>query len=146
MGELTAKLERLEHFLDQDGTSPALADITWSLAAELDLRQPVKLALVCADVEHLRRLLRTWRDSRGAAAGSRGPDDEVYFSAEALSHDGKIACVFPGMGLPGCACITPRSGRSSTASRTGATIRRTRSRPAPSSHRPRASRKTIAGG
>jgi acyl transferase domain-containing protein/phosphopantetheinyl transferase len=100
MGELTAKLERLERFLDQDGTSPTLADVTWSLTGELDLHQPVKLALVCANVEHLRRLLRRWRESKGAADGSR-ESGEVYFSAEATRHDGKIAFVFPGMGFPG---------------------------------------------
>jgi acyl transferase domain-containing protein/phosphopantetheinyl transferase len=97
--ELTAKIERLESFLDQDGTTPTLADVAWSMTGELDLSQPVKLALVCDGVEHLRRLLRTWREGR-AAAGRPVPE-EVYFSAEASGHEGKIACLFPGMGHPG---------------------------------------------
>jgi acyl transferase domain-containing protein/phosphopantetheinyl transferase len=94
--ELTAKLDRLERFLDQDGTAAKLADIAWSLTSELDLDQSVKLALVCTDVEHLRQLLRTWRASREASV-SQG----VYFSAAASSPKGKIAFLFPGMGFPG---------------------------------------------
>jgi acyl transferase domain-containing protein/phosphopantetheinyl transferase len=92
--ELQAKVERLERFLDNDGGGAALVDVAWSLTADFENGHPVKLALVCEDLAHLRRLLHTWR-------GQRQTSDEIYFSTEAATRQGKIAFVFPGMGFPG---------------------------------------------
>ncbi len=92
--ELQSKVERLERFLDSDGSGAALVDVAWSLTHEFDVEQPVKLALVCENIAHLRRLLRTWREERRAG-------EEIYYSAEASTRQGKIAFVFPGMGFPG---------------------------------------------
>jgi acyl transferase domain-containing protein/phosphopantetheinyl transferase len=97
---LLAQLERLERFLEQDGTSASLADITWSLNRDFDCNRPVKLALVCEDIPHLRRLIDTWRARRLAADSSAGPE-EMYYATDAATPHGKIAFIFPGMGFPG---------------------------------------------
>jgi acyl transferase domain-containing protein len=99
--DLDARVRRLEHFLDQDGTGATLADVCRSLAAEFDGGQPVKLALVCDDLAHLRRLLRSWREQDPSCGDTNGRPEEVYFSDSAAVPPGKIAFLFPGMGFPG---------------------------------------------
>jgi acyl transferase domain-containing protein/phosphopantetheinyl transferase len=98
--ELNLRIERLENFLDRDHTGATVADICHSLASELDLECPVKLALVCDDLPHLRRLLRSWRADRHSSGDANGRE-EVYFSPSADAPPGKIAFLFPGMGFPG---------------------------------------------
>ena len=92
--DLIAQLERLERFLDNDGSGATLADIAWTLGRDFDCQRPVKLALVCEDIPHLRRLIGDWRAQRPAP-------EEVYFATDAAAYRGKIAFVFPGMGFPG---------------------------------------------
>src|SRR5579883_3219282 len=99
VAELAARVERLERFLDRDGVT-TLAGVCRSLAGELDPSHPVRLALVCDDLPHLRRLLRTWREGDRSPGSPAGPE-EVYFSAAAAAPPGKIAFLFPGMGFPG---------------------------------------------
>jgi acyl transferase domain-containing protein/phosphopantetheinyl transferase len=98
--ELAAKIDRLERFLDADGSSATLSDITWSLTREFKTNQPVKLALVCEDLAHLRRLLRDWRHKDPASANA-SKSEEIYYTDDASTYQGKIALVFPGMGFPG---------------------------------------------
>ena len=103
--ELQLRLERCQRFLDRDEAGAALADVCRSLAADFNLEHPVKLALVCNDLAHLRRLLHTCaerhRDSSAPnGAASNGPE-EIYFSDRADAPPGKVAFLFPGMGFPG---------------------------------------------
>jgi acyl transferase domain-containing protein/phosphopantetheinyl transferase len=98
--ELTEKVERLERFLEHDGSNPTLADVAWSLTRDFDVTQPVKLAVVCEDAAHLRKLVGSWREKRQAGAESGWPE-EVYYSSDASGYRGKVAFVFPGMGFPG---------------------------------------------
>jgi acyl transferase domain-containing protein/phosphopantetheinyl transferase len=96
---LDEEVRRLERFLDEDETSPTLADVAWSMFRRMDLGRPCKLALVCDDLTHLRKLLHRWLNR------SSGPDvcllEEIYFSAHANRHEDAIAFIFPGMGFPG---------------------------------------------
>ena len=98
--ELDHRVERLERFLERDGTDATLADVCRSLATELDLERPVKLAMICDDLPHLRRLLRSWREQHLSSTDTGGPE-EVYFSSAADAPTGKVAFLFPGMGFPG---------------------------------------------
>ena len=98
--DLDLCIQRLENFLDRDSTRPTLADICHSLATELDLECPVKLAMVCDDLPHLRRLLRSWREGHLSSSDANGPE-EIHFSPTANVPPGKIAFLFPGMGFPG---------------------------------------------
>ncbi len=100
LADLDRRIERLENFLDRDQTGTSLLDVCHSLAAELDLELPVRLALVCDDLPYLRQLLHSWREGRLSARQSNGPE-EVYFSSTANAPPGKIAFLFPGMGFPG---------------------------------------------
>jgi acyl transferase domain-containing protein/phosphopantetheinyl transferase len=100
LAELDHRIERLEDFLDRDRSGATLIDVCRSLAAELALECPVKLALVCDDLPHLRRLLRSWREDRQSSSEANGRE-EVYFSSNANTPTGKIAFLFPGMGFPG---------------------------------------------
>ncbi|MDB5307683.1 MAG: beta-ketoacyl synthase [Gemmataceae bacterium] len=99
VAELGARVDRLERFLDRDGAA-TLAGVCRSLAGELDPGYPVRLALVCDDLAHLRRLLHAWRASHQSPDGPAGPE-EMYFAAAAAAAPGKIAFLFPGMGFPG---------------------------------------------
>ena len=96
---LDDEVRRLERFLREDETSPALADMAWSMFRRMDLGCPCKLALVCDDVTHLRKLLYQWLN-RLVTPDIHLPE-EVYFAARADKHEGKIAFIFPGMGFPG---------------------------------------------
>ncbi|HEY7309498.1 MAG TPA: beta-ketoacyl synthase N-terminal-like domain-containing protein [Gemmataceae bacterium] len=91
---------RLERFLDQDKSCPALADVACSLSQTIDAKHRVKLAMICEDIAHLRKLLRRWLDHPESAAVSEEVA-EIYFSADVAAHRGKIAFIFPGMGFPG---------------------------------------------
>ncbi|MBO0701252.1 MAG: hypothetical protein J2P46_22835, partial [Zavarzinella sp.] len=99
VAELEARVERLDRFLDRDGVA-TLAGVCRSLAGELDPGHAVKLAVVCDDIPHLRRLLRAWREG-DRSEGCPASPEEVYFSAAATAPPGKIAFLFPGMGFPG---------------------------------------------
>jgi acyl transferase domain-containing protein/phosphopantetheinyl transferase len=98
--ELAAKIDRLERFLDADGSGATLADIAWSLTREFKANQPVKLALVCEDLTQLRRLLRDGRLKDPSSANASG-NEAIYYADDASTYRGKIALVFPGMGFPG---------------------------------------------
>lgn len=97
-GELDEQLHRLETFLERDETNPTLGDIAWTLARRIAIHQPYKLAFVCNELAHLRKRLPPLRQSLDTAATM---PESVYFSANAGSHKGKIAGIFPGMGFPG---------------------------------------------
>jgi len=75
---------------------PALADLAWTLSQAVQSQHPVKLALVCDDLTHLRRLLRRCLDEAVPT-----DDEAIYYSVDARSPCGKIAVLFPGMGFPG---------------------------------------------
>lgn len=92
---LREQLLRLERFLQRDETAASLADLASSLARSLHTAHPVKLALVCRDVSHLRQLLQRCR----AEIAEDG--EAIFYSAEASVPRGKIALLFPGMGFPG---------------------------------------------
>jgi acyl transferase domain-containing protein len=98
--DLAEQLRRLEGFLDDDKTGATLADVAATLARAADLGQPVKLALVCEDLPRLRELLRDCREQLDATGVVR-PAAGVWFSASAASHEGKVACLLPGIGVPG---------------------------------------------
>ncbi len=100
LDELDHRIERLEGFLDRDRSGATLIDVCRTLAAELDLECPVKLALICDDLTHLRRLLRSWREDRNPSSDNNS-HEEIYFSPSANAPPGKIAFLFPGMGFPG---------------------------------------------
>ncbi|HTU89852.1 MAG TPA: type I polyketide synthase, partial [Gemmataceae bacterium] len=93
--ELREQLLRLDRFLEHDETKPSLADLAYTLSRAVQPHHPVKLALVCDDLAHLRKLLHRCFDS------SVGGAEEIYYSADACSPRGQIACLFPGMGFPG---------------------------------------------
>ncbi|MGE0536997.1 MAG: beta-ketoacyl synthase N-terminal-like domain-containing protein [Pirellulales bacterium] len=99
-GELASKIARLERFLDADGTGASLGDVAWSLSRELDFAQPCKLGLVADDLDHLRKLLARCREGL-AAEPKFDAVPEIYFSANAARHEGKVAFILPGMGFPG---------------------------------------------
>ncbi|MHB1425300.1 MAG: beta-ketoacyl synthase N-terminal-like domain-containing protein, partial [Gemmataceae bacterium] len=92
---LGEQLLRLELFLNRDETQATLADLAWTLSRALQPHHPVKLALVCDDLAHLREMLRR------CLGGGMGNDEEIYHSADARGPRGKIAFLFPGMGFPG---------------------------------------------
>ena len=98
--DLCEQLLRLERFLDEDQTGATLGDVSASLAGGLDLARPVKLALVATDLAHLRQLLTRCR-KKLSDPGVFAPEEDVYFSDNASIHEGKIACIIPGMGFPG---------------------------------------------
>jgi acyl transferase domain-containing protein len=98
--ELREQLLRVDHFLNHDQSNPTLADLAWTLSRSIESRHPVKLSLICADVSHLRCLLRRCLDNTGLFTPSEDGED-LYFSSDAHSHRGKIAFIFPGMGFPG---------------------------------------------
>lgn len=100
--ELERALARLDYFLDHDSSGATIADIAWTLGRTLDLQKPVKLALIAPSAEELRDRIKTCRER---LARSVDPDfddiEEVYFSANAARHEGRVAFIFPGMGFPG---------------------------------------------
>jgi acyl transferase domain-containing protein len=98
--DLIEQLVGLESFLDKDGTAATLADVAATLARAVDVGKAVKLALVCADLPRLRELLRDCREQLTATGVAR-PAEGVWFSNRAATHEGKVACVIPGMGVPG---------------------------------------------
>jgi acyl transferase domain-containing protein/phosphopantetheinyl transferase len=93
--DLREQLLRLEHFLERDETAVALADVAWTLSRAVQSRHPVKLALVCDDLAHLRRLLPR------CLAPTPEDADALYYAVDARAPRGKIAFLFPGMGFPG---------------------------------------------
>lgn len=100
VAEMDARLARFQKFLDADVTEPALADLCYSLAQELDTRLPVKLALIAPTIAELRARMVEARD--GMARGDDFEKSEnIYFSTDAAKPKGKIAFVLPGMGFPG---------------------------------------------
>jgi acyl transferase domain-containing protein len=98
--ELDEQVRQVENYLQQDQTSPTLGDVACSLARRIVPDQPCKLAFVCDDLPHLRRLLRIWLARSTSGSESAFPE-EIYYSAQAKKHHGKIAFIFPGMGFPG---------------------------------------------
>jgi acyl transferase domain-containing protein/phosphopantetheinyl transferase (holo-ACP synthase) len=98
--ELADKLRRLERFLDQDKSDATLTDVAWTLTREVDWKAPVKLALVCDDLAHLRELLSQCLQSFRPVSG-RDAVEEIYFAEDAAHYTGKIAVILPGMGFPG---------------------------------------------
>jgi acyl transferase domain-containing protein/phosphopantetheinyl transferase len=97
---LREQVLRFERFLDRDQSCPDLADVACSLSRTLDVKHPVKLAMTCEDIPHLRTLLRRWLDHPEVTAVSEEVA-EIYYSADAAAHRGKVAFIFPGMGFPG---------------------------------------------
>jgi acyl transferase domain-containing protein len=96
---LREQLLRLDRFLQQDGTEPTLADLAWTLSQAVQPHHPIKLALVCGDLAHLRRLLDLCLGAESLTAIEKM--EEIYYSGDASGPPGKIAFIFPGMGFPG---------------------------------------------
>ncbi len=98
--ELDEQVRQIENYLRHDQTSPTLSDVACSLSRRVVPGQPCKLAFVGDDLPHLRTLLRMWLDRMDSDSDQSLPE-EIYFSAQANEHHGKIAFIFPGMGFPG---------------------------------------------
>jgi acyl transferase domain-containing protein/phosphopantetheinyl transferase len=96
---LDDEVRRLERYLREDETCSTLGDVALAMFQRLDLSRPCKLALVCDDVMHLRKLLHHWLIR--SAEDKVSLPEEMYFSAHADKHEGEIAFIFPGMGFPG---------------------------------------------
>lgn len=94
------RIERVLTFLDRDRSDAQLADVCYSLAQEVDVRHPCKLALVVRDLAALRALAREALDGLGTPESFEKSED-IYYSESAAKPPGKIAFVFPGMGFPG---------------------------------------------
>jgi len=124
--DLIAKIQRVLRFIDADQQLPTSADLSRSLAAEVEFRQPVKLAIVYSSIAELREKLhkaieKLTADQGGITGGlalpvpqagqvisfagpvalNLGNDEAIYFASDAAKHNGKIALIFPGMGFPG---------------------------------------------
>lgn len=99
--ELDLQLVRTGNFLDANHSEAKPADVASSLAAEVDVSRPVKLAIIAADLTQLRAKLATVREAVAAGKADFTEADDVYFSTDAARHRGKIACLFPGQGFPG---------------------------------------------
>ncbi len=97
---LISRIEELRKFVAADQQPFTLADITRSLAAQLDFRLPTKVAVVCTSLEDLQTKLETVIEQL-ATAEPKFPDDAIYHAPAATHHEGKIAFIFPGMGFPG---------------------------------------------
>lgn len=94
--ELAAQLTNLAEQL-QAGATPRLRDLAFSLALAWDESDgATTLAIVASGVESLSAQLEL---ARGALAGQPVPAGKgVYYSAEPLLSNGKLACLFPGQG------------------------------------------------
>lgn len=103
--ELHERIAEVLRFLENDQTSPTLADVALSLSLRLDLSQPVKLAVIVENLaaaqQRLAECLAKLGDGTLVTETSVTDDSAVYFAADAARHEGKLALVFPGMGFPG---------------------------------------------
>lgn len=98
--DLEARVRRFLAFVDQDHSSATLADLCFTLAGEVDVAHPCKLAIVARDLDGLVEQCRTALEGIGL-----GTDFErietIYYSENASRPPGKVALIFPGMGFPG---------------------------------------------
>lgn len=99
--DLDRQLTRLLGFLSADQSGATLGDVAWSMLAELDQSQPVKLTVVCRDFDHARELIAKVQVGLQQPQPSFPNEDAIYFSTNAAAFNGKIACLFPGQGFPG---------------------------------------------
>lgn len=98
---LCSRIDRVANFLAAATTPPALADVAATAATEVDFAHPHKLALVCRDLDDLRRLLATVREQLATSPEPLEETEEIYYAAAADRAEGRIAGIFPGMGFPG---------------------------------------------
>lgn len=101
LDDLRQQLDCVTSFLANDETKPSLADVAASLVAQLDLRQPVKLALICHDLAELRKLIGDVQTKLDSGVTTFADDGTIHFSTQASQHSGQVACLFPGQGFPG---------------------------------------------
>lgn len=99
--ELLARVERVEKFLAHDWHQATLGDVAAALAREIDHSQPFKLGLVAEDLTQLQKQFAVCRERLAGDAPHFNDWEEIYYSETAARHEGKIACIFPGMGFPG---------------------------------------------
>jgi len=95
LGSVQAVIGGLER-----GAQPALLDLAASLARGAEAAGPeaLSLAIVASTLDDLRAKLQTAAEALGAAAGSIDDPRGIYFSAQPLARDGKVALLFPGQG------------------------------------------------
>lgn len=97
---LEKQIDRVRLFLDADTSGSTLADICYTLVEEVDVRLPVKLAIVARTIDELgSRLMEALEGIRSGEDFEKS--EHVYFSTQADKPPGKIAFVLPGMGFPG---------------------------------------------
>ncbi len=97
---LKRQLQQLLTYLDEDVSSPTVADVAAALARQIDLKQPCKLALIAADLAELRSHLESCCQALETSE-PKFPNEQIYYSSHAAKHAGKVAFIFPGMGFPG---------------------------------------------
>lgn len=97
---MKARLNQVLAFLDTNKTSVDLPDVAAALSRSIDIKQPCKLALIVADFDDLRLRIGKCLEQLDRDQ-PKFEDEQIYFSANAAKHEGKIAFIFPGMGFPG---------------------------------------------
>jgi len=99
--ELDERLARLLSFLDRDRSDASPADVASTLLAEVDQSLPVKLSLVCRDLDHVRASIEKVRTALTQPNPAFSDDEGIYFAANVATFTDRIACLFPGQGFPG---------------------------------------------
>jgi acyl transferase domain-containing protein/phosphopantetheinyl transferase len=94
--ELAAKMQRIQQYLEE-APQVSLKDLAYTL--NLELNQPYRVAIVASSVDDLgrkiERALQRVSDPQRQQIKDR---DGIYFFAEPLSQEGKLAFLFPGVG------------------------------------------------
>ncbi len=98
---VAARVRRAARFLSEDKADFALEDLAFTLAGELQMESPCKLAVIA---EHLEGLGETLGDLAGQLERGQAPPGEregIYYDTDAARCRGRVAGLFPGLGFPG---------------------------------------------
>lgn len=101
INEIKQCVKHLQSFLVQRGSDIHLGDIARTQNEIFSLDKPYRLAIVCRDIRQLGELLGKCSARLEIEAPQFDDLQEIYFGAPSLSKPGKLAFLYPGLGLPG---------------------------------------------
>ena len=98
--EIIDQLTKLQQFILTDRSGHRLEDIAYTLADDVELERPCKLALIAESIDQLSQLIAQSIERLKRPDRKVGDKETIYYSDRALEQHGRLALTFPGMGFP----------------------------------------------
>lgn len=99
--ELDGQLEHLLKVCRASALPMTLRDVAYTRYLSFDPAHAVRLVLVTRDLSQLVQQLEVWKNRQGSESTASLEREDIYFNPSPRGKTGKVACIFPGLTVPG---------------------------------------------